>query len=164
MRNTGCVAGDALVGGRERVPIARIGRGGRRRGKGTSRSRWPGSGGRRRIGALVVIEGELGTRTRGIMPIAGGELERAEILMGRVPGAGSGGRGGFGGRVCGGRGAEGGRGGRWLGRVGKSVDWGKEDVLVEGGGRLLVERGRIGRGLGVCAHPAEVVGVGVVHR
>ena len=27
----------------------------------------------------------------------------------------------------------------------------------------MVERGRIGRGLGVGAHPAEVVGVGWVH-
>ena len=49
------VSGDALLGG-ERVPIAR-GRGGRWRGsKGSPpRSRLPGSGGRRRIGAVVVM-------------------------------------------------------------------------------------------------------------
>ena len=167
MGDAGCVARDALLGGRERIPIGRGGRGRRRWGKGSPRSRWPGSGGRRWIGALVVIEGELGTRATGrLRPIERGELEGAEILVGRVvPGAGNRGRGGLGGRVRvgGRRGAEG-RGGGWLGWVGKGVDWWEEDVLVEGGGRLLVEGGRIGRGLGVCAHPAEVVRVGWEHR
>ena len=168
MRDAGGMAGDALRGGREGVPIGRRGRCGRRWGKGTPRGRWPGSGGRRRIGALVVvIEGELGTRaTRRLGPIDRGELEGVEVLVGRVvPGAGERGRRGLGGgvRVGGGRGAEG-RGGRWLGWIGKGVDWREEDVAVEGSGWLLVERGRIRRGLGVCAHPAEVVWVGWVHR
>jgi hypothetical protein len=159
------VAGDALLGG-ERVPIARGGRGGRRRGgKGTpARGCWPGSGGRRRIGAVVMIERELGTGTRSVRAIdGGGELEGAEILMGWVPGGRCRGRGAFREGACWGEGAEGrGRGG-WLRGVGKGVDWGKEEALVEGGRRLLVEGGRIGRGLGVGAHPAEVVGVGWVH-
>ena len=170
MRDAGGMAGDALRGGREGVPIGRGGCG-RRWGKGTPPRGcccWPGSGGRRRIGALVVvIEGELGTRaTRRLGPIDRGELEGAEVLVGRVvPGAGERGRGRLCGgvRVGGGRGAEG-RGGRWLGGIGKGVDWREEDVAIEGSGWLLVERGRIRRGLGVCAHPAEVVWVGWVHR
>ena len=158
------VSGDALLGG-EWVPIAR-GRGGRRWGsKGSPRGRWPGSGGRRRIGAVVVMieRRELGTSTRRLGRIdGGGELVGVEVLMGWVPSGRCRGRGTFWERACGGQGAErGGRGG-WL-RVGKGMDWGKEDALVKGDGRLLVERGRIGRGLGVGTHPAEVVGVGWVH-
>jgi len=159
------VTRDAWLGG-ERVPVARGGRGGRRRGgKGTARCIrcWPGSGGRRRIGAVVVIERDVGTCTCGLGSIdGGGELEAAEVVMGWVPGRGSRGRGAFWVRGWGERAEGGGRGG-WLGGVGKGVDWGKEDALVEGSRRLLVEGGRIGRGLGVGAHPAEAVGVGVVH-
>ena len=90
------VSRDALLGG-ERVPIAR-GRGGRRRGsKGSPRGRWPGSGGRRRIGAVVVIERrKLGTSTRRLGRIdGGGELEGVEVLMGWVPSGRCRGRGTF---------------------------------------------------------------------
>ena len=156
------VSGDAWLGG-ERVPIAR-GRGGRRGGsKGSPRCGWPGSGGRRRIGAVVIERRELGTGTRRLGRIdGGGELEGVESLMGWVPSARCRGRGTFWERACGGQGAEGGKRGGWL-RVGEGVDWGEEEALVEVGRWLLIERGRIGRGLGVGTHPAEVIGVGWVH-
>lgn len=133
------VAGDALLGG-ERVPVGRR-RGGRRRGgigrpriRIRIRVRWPGSGGRRRIGAVVMmIEGELGTGTRRVGRIdGGGELEGVEILVGWVPSGRCRGRRPFWERACGGQGTEGGGRGGWL-RVGEGVDWGKEDALVEGG-------------------------------